>query len=455
MAEDLTDRNAPATAPGHAPANRATADRGWRYAWWLRAAFAVTILALPALTLWNATVAAANPRLFVKIGPGIGGLNVPDPVPLSLDAIADGKFQRAVAHAIAGAMPTRPGLVRLNNDIAYTVFDKVNNTAVTRGDDGYLFERHYVEEYCGRTADDARRLAEVAIPKLRELQAYYRERGAVFLYVLTPGKMSQVPQYVTGRVHCPSTADARARLVPDYVAHVRAAGIDVLDFITATTRLSADYHMPMFTKGGAHWNALASAHAAQAIAERIDAETGRETIRPFRFTFVMSGRLPPLDRDLEDAMTLLYGRMKDVSPHIIYDPAGGGCETSPARTLNAAIVAGSFMHPIAEALIGPGCAEKLKLYFYFYRSTFGGMPYDVTKTDLGDADFAALRDARVMIVEENELMIGRSRHLDLFWRTLTGRERGPMPGLKDLPHFISPPRQVSAQAGTANATGMN
>jgi len=73
------------------------------------------------------------------------------------------------------------------------VFNMSPVPSIVRLGHGELFERLYVDEYCGRRSGDAERLAARMVPRLLELQSAARQRGALFLYLITPSKAAHLP----------------------------------------------------------------------------------------------------------------------------------------------------------------------------------------------------------------------------------------------------------------------
>ncbi len=422
----------------------------WTNSKLLRTAFAVALLAFPLITVWNVTVGAAYPKRFIKFGPSLVGSEVkPEPV-FSYANVKDGAFQRAVTSMFGRAMPTRPTLVRLNNEVRYTLFDQLSAPNVIKMADNQLFEKAYIDDYCSRVEGSGAVIADAAIPRLLEVQNYYRSRGAAFVYVVTPSKASDLPEAFLGRVPCPNSEAARTRIVPDYVARVREAGVVVLDLASLTHDLSKSYGFSMFPRGGIHWNMLAGAVATQKIIETVNAQVGHELLRPFTFTYVMSRNFSVEDRDLEGVLNLMVNRISQPVPELTF--AGKGfCDDHPAHTLKAAAVGGSFTNKLTELLISQGCASDMQLYFYMFRSLMGGFPYHFLKNDLSVSDFAPLRDVKFLLLEENETGFGRSKHFDLFYRYLFNQPIGPLPNQLDMPGFTSPAQQASEGAADDGA----
>jgi alginate O-acetyltransferase complex protein AlgJ len=175
-----------------------------------RAMFAIVIL-LPLVSAWNL---AAPPNRLLKVGPKLYGVTQELPLTVSWSAFRDGSLQKAIAERMTKAFLFRPMLIGVNNQIRYGLFGELDAPEVVRGAKGQLFGKYYIEEYCTRTLGTGERLAADMLPKLRDIQDYYRARGGVFVYMTSPSKAAQAPEYFVDQVPCPSTPAARAELLP-------------------------------------------------------------------------------------------------------------------------------------------------------------------------------------------------------------------------------------------------
>src|ERR1700709_1112055 len=145
----------------------------------VRAGFCLFLLALPLASAWNLAVAPNHPSLAIRTRPKLGGVTRDAPVSLSWPSLRDGSFQKAVASRVTDAMPVRPLLIRINNELRFELFGELTAPHGVRGANGKLIERSYLEEYCARTEGMGARFAADIIPKLRDIQNYYRAHGGV------------------------------------------------------------------------------------------------------------------------------------------------------------------------------------------------------------------------------------------------------------------------------------
>src|SRR5579872_6945578 len=123
----------------------------------VRAAFCAFLSLLPLATAWNLFVSSRYPSLEIRIGPKLGGVTYDTPVTLSWSSVRDGTFQKALASRLTDAMPIRPLLIRLNNEIRFHLFGELTAPNVVRGAKGQLVEISLLDELSLRSADRAQR----------------------------------------------------------------------------------------------------------------------------------------------------------------------------------------------------------------------------------------------------------------------------------------------------------
>lgn len=370
-----------------------------------RAAFYAVVLLLPLLTVWNLIAAAWWPNLRVLIGPRLSGIVQILPLEWSVDAFRRGDLQKALTSRVTAAFPFQPILVRINNEIRMALFGETSSPSIVRGTGGELVEQFYTRAWCGITPDLAATRARATIPLLRDLQDYYKSRGALFLYVLSPSKAAHMPEVFPDSRKCMDDA-SRAQLAADYSKLLRDAGIAVTDTATLIHDLKPSYTTGLFPRGGLHWNEIGLARAAQAVIADINRQSGSALVPTFDFTYTMTNKASGEDRDLADVVNMLFPRLAYPTPKVSFARATP-CEASQAPSLDAAIVGSSFMSSMSGLLISEGCLRKLNFYFYLRQARHGGEPLRQLKANLTESDYAPLRDVRLMIVEENEAFLNQ------------------------------------------------
>ena len=384
----------------------------------IRIACCVFLLVLPVLTAWNLAITPINPKLEIKIGPKLAGVTRPPALDWSLSAMIDGSLQKAITSRVTEALPIRPLLVRFNNELRFEMFGDLNLPGVVHGANGHLIEQLYLDEYCSRTEALAEARARAIIPKLKEIQNYYRSHGAVFLYLISPSKVAHLPEHFVKPGACASTPAARTEFVPKYVELLKQAGIAVVDTATFIHSLKGTYEIELFPQGGSHWNDIGGARVATLIAEEINRQAGRVLAPPFTFTYTISGVTQGVDRELADLLNVFFPPLAYQTPKVKFQPSAS-CADHPSARLNVAVVGSSFPHLPAEILARDNCLSGLNTYFYLTLSRHGGFPYRRLQSGLTEKDLMPLRDAQILLLEENESFIGSAGYVDELRKIVT------------------------------------
>ena len=130
---------------------------------------------------------------------GVSGMEVKERFPrLSLGSLWKGACQEGLERWLAARLCLRVTLVRIDNQINYSLFDEISskaNTKVILGVNKWLFEKAYVDSFNNLDAVPSSVL-EGKIQSLKKLQIALKEKGIPFLFAITPSKASIYPEYI-------------------------------------------------------------------------------------------------------------------------------------------------------------------------------------------------------------------------------------------------------------------
>ena len=300
------------------------------------------------------------PWLFTAFGMdqswGLRGSEGPKPnSALGAEAPASA-VHRWVEHFEANFWP-RALLIRLRNQVQWTLFRKVHTQRVLVGPTDYLFERSYLEAARGDDLLDLDTLA----ARVHQLEEWQRESGSRFLVVLAPGKGS----FVDPR-HWPLEFQGEVATRPNgnYEAWrellAESDRIELLDlWQQAAAQRTSDY--TWFPKNGIHWSQFAITHATHALVERIPGlslELG-DTLETAPFG---------TDEDIEESLNLMLD-LPDLPAYqqqrvwVASEPE----QTPPPRVL---VIGDSYAcGPVREGLLAHSAPGSE--FWYYNRQLYG------------------------------------------------------------------------------------
>jgi hypothetical protein len=198
-----------------------------------------------------------------------------------------------------------------------------------------------------------------------------------------------------------------------------AAGIEMVDAATLTHGLKGRYEVDLFPTGGVHWNQLGVAHAADALLAEINRAAGRPIAPRLSWTYEITDRPTGTDTDLIDVVNVLFARPRYPVPKLTI-AATKPCSEWPASRLKVALIGGSFVHDVARMLIAEGCLHGLYSYNYLVGGVRGGEGYERVKERTTPEEIRLLRDADIVILEENEAGLPGMKHATEFRRIILG-----------------------------------
>lgn len=115
---------------------------------------------------------------------------------LNWKSFFNAEMQDSLSVYIESEISNRNALVRLRNQIAFTVFNETTNREIAVGKENYLFEKIYFEAYNKKlTASDSTEIYKNA-GKLSDVIDSLKERNIDLVVVFAPSKVSVMKEYV-------------------------------------------------------------------------------------------------------------------------------------------------------------------------------------------------------------------------------------------------------------------
>jgi alginate O-acetyltransferase complex protein AlgJ len=365
---------------------------------------------------WNTTVGELVPALRFRTKATIAGIVEGAGPILSLDTVLRGTYQQWISVSIGKLSPIFKPAISWKNQIYYSLLGMSGSSTVVIGKDQQLFDVDFLNEYCSRDLEKLHEQGEAWAQRISQMQYYFESRGKVFLYIITPSKVAQHPQYIPDDYTCPAAAKDRSDKLLVYDDILDRHGVHFVDTASDLAAAREKYGISMFPRGGIHWNSLATALATQKVIAAVNARRPDPLLATFSFTWRISYTARGIDRDLLDLMNLRHPDTHYPVPELAYqsEPLPGAC-----HPMDITEVGGSFLDGLNWTLQKLACAPVITDWFYWDNKL---MHYANDHRDLPPIDPQARRrsllDADVVILEENEASGPQSAHGKLMMREM-------------------------------------
>jgi alginate O-acetyltransferase complex protein AlgJ len=362
---------------------------------------ALALLWLPAVALgWN-TVAKWKWRS----KPLIGVEAKAAPIPLTMEGLSDGSFQRSLAKRIGPSIPFFSDAVRLHNQVLYSAFGLSGSPHIIIGKENFLHNPGFASAYCHRDIESSADAFEKWARMLREIQDKIESRGQIFIYILTPSKIEHLPETLPPGFPCPSGDGLR--FLAAGIGYLEKHGVNYIDATAHIDEIRDAYGYEPFPAGGIHWTDLAAYPATLELIRRINARQGKAVIEPYQIAVGQAPRPSDFDRDYVELLNLFW------RPRLGNTAQISVATTIPAercpKPVSIITVGGSFFTAMGTNLSLAPCPPQVSQLSYLVIETRhfrnGKLIFDK------GPDYALLASADVVLVEENAGVFLKTRHI--------------------------------------------
>ena len=153
------------------------------------------ILAVPFLFSYS----KVNSKIELK-----GAVEINPKPALNTNSWFDGNFQTKYEKYINDNIGFRPVFVRIRNQVAFSLYKKLNAVYVIRGKENYLYEINYIKAFNGTDFIGADSI-NFRAKKIKELQDSLESRNKILIICLAAGKGSFYPEYFPDKYKLPAT----------------------------------------------------------------------------------------------------------------------------------------------------------------------------------------------------------------------------------------------------------
>lgn len=294
----------------------------------------------------------------------LGGYTGTEPAPhptFSWEALLDNSYQTNLEHYLEDRVGFREGMIRLRNQVAYSLLKVSKANKVLVGDDNVLLDETAIRAYLGQNFVGEKKI-QTDVRKFKAVQDTLARRGILLVFAIAPDKANyyaaQQPAYFRRQPRTETNYAAYAR-------QMRASGVNLLDFAQAFDKWRDTASYPLFPRGGIHWSGYGITLAADTLIHYLE-QHGKFDLPDITVGHINVTDEPyDTDNDVAKAMNLLWQppayrmRYTFIEPHA---PKPG--QQKPSLLLVGDSFCWSFLgfYPYFQNLFDD------KLQFWYYNS---------------------------------------------------------------------------------------
>lgn len=303
-----------------------------------------------------------------------GALVAEKDVKFSVNDWKNESYQQGKDKYLNQAFGFRNFLVRLNNQLYYSVFDIAKAKGVVVGKNDYLFEETYINDYLGMSFVGQQRINDV-VRRLSAIDSIFKTMNKTFVVVFTPGKATFYPEYIPD--YFKRKNDSTNYKI--YRQALLSSGIRFLDFNSYFLSMKESSRFPIYPKTGIHWSDYGAILAIDSINTYLGKARGYDPVELYWEEFNQNDSVSDIDADIEDGMNLLFpiDKPRYRYPLVKYDDYGSS--RPKVMVVGDSFYRNLFFRGISEKLFdSPGFGY----YFKEIHSPFIGGVNDINAIDV-------------------------------------------------------------------------
>jgi len=194
-------------------------------------------------------------------------------------------------------------MVRINNQIDFSLFKKSKTEKLVIGKENYLFENNYIYATTGTDYIGEDRIVELT-NKAKQTQDILESKGIKMLFVFAPGKATYYKEYIPDRyfVNGKNPVTNYNKLVEC----CKKTGINYIDFNAHFLSLKGKSEYPLYPKAGIHWSYYGMYLCADSIISKIETDLDKDLPDLIIDNIEISEEQKNPEYDLGDLANLLF-----------------------------------------------------------------------------------------------------------------------------------------------------
>ncbi|MBO0360920.1 hypothetical protein J0X19_23370 [Hymenobacter sp. BT186] len=232
----------------------------------------------------------------------LGGYSEQAPHPdFSWSGIFDNSYQPALEKYVEDRIGFREVLIRLRNQLAYSVFGVAKANAVLVGKNEVLLDEVAIRSYLGQDFKGDT-VIQTNVRRFKSVQDTLARRGIFLAYVVAPDKANFYPEYYPSYFHTLPRAESNYTA---YVRQMKNTGVNVLDLAQAFRQWKDTASYPLFPRGGIHWSGYGVTLAADSLFRYIEQHTHLDLPDFAATSRVITTEPRDTDNDIAKSLNLL------------------------------------------------------------------------------------------------------------------------------------------------------
>lgn len=209
----------------------------------------------------------------IKLDIELSGVMQDEKPILTVEGIMDGTYQQAMEVYHSQTLGGREAIIRVGNQMVYSLFHKSTHSAEAIGKNGQLYELEYIYKKLQYIEPVSQEYAEELVDKLERLQSRLQKRDIKLFVFITPSKAEIYPEEINDIFYkCASYQEDSS--YNKFLSELTNSTVPFYDGAAFTQVLKEYSDNAVFAKTGTHWTQVTGAMAAAQLVKELENQLG-------------------------------------------------------------------------------------------------------------------------------------------------------------------------------------
>ena len=239
---------------------------------------------------------------YINSAPLNGEYKVAPDLDFSWQQWFDGSYWAGKDKYINDNMGLRPDLIRLNNQVDFSLFGKIHSEWRLVGNNSCIFQDVYIRSYLGEDFSGYPYIVE-KVRKMKAIQDTLQKLGKSLIFVQSPCKAFFYPEYF------PAEFKDSVKGISNFEAYKRVAdsiGVNQVDLNTWFVSMKKSSTELLYPKQGFHWSEYGAYLGADSVIKYIEHLRGIHMLHPVCTGIEHTTKARFKDDDITKTMNLIY-----------------------------------------------------------------------------------------------------------------------------------------------------
>jgi hypothetical protein len=328
----------------------------------------------------------------IKLYKLAGDRNIETDTTLTYATYFSGIYQKKADLRLSSDFGFRSLLIKINNQLNFSLFHKVNAQGVIVGKDNYLFETTYINSYLGKDFMGEDSINDYLM-RFKKISDKFQKLNKHLILVIAPGKPSYFREFLPDDLGSIKNKNNYESIVEG----IKKYKINCIDFSNwfHKTKYTAKY--PLYPKHANHWSMYGSYLAADSMIKYIETEQ-KINLPNLLLKKVILEQPKNEDKDIEYGINLLF-KLKSydlATPEITIEDTIGKIKP------NVLVIGDSFYWNIYNSGIS-NCFNKSSFWYYNKMVYPDSYKKQLKVSDLNFGDEIKKHDVIIILATESNI----------------------------------------------------